>query len=117
MPVQVANHHVGLSILRADLGISSCAITPTKLGEFLASGRPVIVNAGLGDMDELIAAYDCGVVVADSSSEGLESAVDEIERLMADEGIAARCRKLAQDHFDVERGVDQLLTLYLEALK
>lgn len=117
MPARVAASHLGLSVLRPDLGVSSRAITPTKLGEFLASGRPVIVNAGLGDMDELIAAYDCGVVLRDRSEDGLEEAAEEIGRLMDDGGTPGRCRKLAESHFDVERGVDQLLELYGQAAR
>jgi glycosyltransferase involved in cell wall biosynthesis len=112
MPARVASHHIGLSVLRPDLGVSSRAITPTKLGEFLASGRPVIVNSGLGDMDDLVAAYDCGVVLRALTEDGLETAADEVDRLLGDGGTAARCRKLAEDHFDLERGVDQLLELY-----
>ena len=78
--------------------------------------RPVVVNAGLGDMDRLIAAYDCGVVLHERSAEGFEKAAEEIDRLLADEDTPARCRKLAEDHFDVEKGVDELLDLYLQVV-
>lgn len=117
MPGHIAASHLGLSVLRPDLGVSSCAITPTKLGEFLACGRPVVVNGGLGDMDELLAAHDCGVVLTDRSEQGLESAVNEIERLAEDSGTAERCRNLAESHFDLEQGIDQLLSLYRGALR
>lgn len=46
MPARVAEHHVGFSVLRADIGVSIRAVTPTKIGEFLAAGRPVVVNGG-----------------------------------------------------------------------
>ncbi len=117
MPARIAASHLGLSVLRPDLGVSTRAITPTKLAEFLASGRPVIVNAGLGDMDSLLDAHDCGVIVDDRTEAGLEKATDEIERLMADEGTPERCRRLAESHFDLERGVDRLLELYGEAAR
>lgn len=116
MPARIAEHHVGLSVLRGDIGLSNRAATPTKIGEFLASGRPVVVNRGLGDLDRLLAEYDCGVVVGDCTETGLDGAVGELERLLEDGGTAKRCRALAERHFDLDRGVDQLLAAYREAV-
>ena len=45
----VSSCHVGLSVCRDDAGPSLQAAMPTKIGEFLASGRPVVVNPGPGD--------------------------------------------------------------------
>src|SRR5207253_3557907 len=81
MPSMVAGHHVGLSMRRLELRASSAGATPTKLAEFLASGRPVVVSAGLGDMDVLLAGRGCGVVVDDVSDTGLDRAADELEHL------------------------------------
>lgn len=117
MPDHVREHDVGLSLLRPECGVSSRAATPTKIGEFLASGRPVVVSGGLGDMDDLLPRHDCGVVVTDRSESGLEKAVDEVERLVNDDGTPARCRALAQDHFSLEKGVAALLALYQDVLK
>ncbi len=116
MPSEVAAHHVGLSVLR-DVGISNRGATPTKLGEFLACGRPVVVNAGLGDMDRFVAEFACGVVVHDRSSEGLDRATDELVRLIEDPETPARCRAVAERHFDLERGVDELLAVYERAVQ
>lgn len=116
MPLWVARHHAGLSVLR-DVGVSNLAATPTKLGEFLASGRPVITNTGLGDMDRLLSSYDCGVVVRDGSVEELDRVADDLLRLLVDPATPGRCRALAREHFDVERGVDQLLAVYRQAAR
>lgn len=115
MPGWMREHHVGLSILK-DVGISNRGAVPTKLGEFLASGRPVVLNAGVGDMDELLSAHDCGVVVRGPSERELVDAAQELVRLLEDPGTAARCRALATEHFDLERGVDQLMAVYRQAL-
>jgi len=111
MPERIGAHHAGLSVLR-DVGASNRGAVPTKLAEFLACGRPVVVNAGLGDMDRLLAAYDCGVVLAGPSDEAIDVAAAGLLRLLADRGTPARCRSLAEEHFDVERGVDRLVDLY-----
>jgi glycosyltransferase involved in cell wall biosynthesis len=76
----------------------------------------VVVNPGLGDMDELLAAGDCGVVVRGRSDEDIDHAAENILRLVDDDGTPARCRALAAQHFDVERGVERLLAAYHDAL-
>lgn len=117
MPDWVRAHHVGLSLRRPQFGMTSIAATPTKLGEFLACGRPVVVSAGLGDLDTLVARHDCGVIIRDTSDCALSEAADDLARLVDDPGTPDRCRALAEEHFDVERGVDQLLDLYRYAVR
>ena len=112
MPSEVSSSHFGLSILRRGRGLAMMASMPTKLGEFLAAGRPVIVNRGLGDMDRLLEDFDCGIVVDGSTSSELERAADEIERLLADAETPVRCRALATAHFNLQSGVDSLIELY-----
>jgi hypothetical protein len=76
----------------------------------------VVVSAGLGDLDDLVVRHDCGVIVSSSSDEELERVTDEILRLVFDPATPTRCRRLAAEHFDLERGVDQLLETYRSSL-
>lgn len=112
----VGAHHAGLCVLSAANGISNRAAMPTKLGEILACGRPVVVNAGLGDMDDLLAGRDCGVIVGSTSDDDLDRAAAALDRLLDDPGTPGRCRALAQDHFDLDRGVDALVAVYRGAV-
>jgi hypothetical protein len=112
MPDQIASSHLGLSVRRADSGVTMKAAMPTKVGEFLASGRPVIANAGLGDLDLLLPEFDCGVILAGSGGRELDRAADEIDRLIGDLDTPARCRALAESHFGLERGVSALVEGY-----
>lgn len=116
MPDHIQEHHVGLSIRRFDVGVTSYSAMPTKVGEFLACGRPVVVNASLGDLDQFLTKFDCGVLVADGSDRELDRVAAEIDRLVDDPETPSRCRRLAEEHFNVERGVDQLLDAYRDAL-
>lgn len=111
MPSWISGHHVGLSVL-FDVGVSNRAATPTKLGEFLASGRPIVVNAGLGDMDGIVRDHDCGVVLDGDSEGALDRAVDQLNRLVDDPGTAERCRRAAERLFNIDTGVTQLLRAY-----
>jgi glycosyltransferase involved in cell wall biosynthesis len=114
MPARVSAHHAGLGMLRP--GAGNVAAMPTKIGEFLAVGRPVVVSPGLGDLDDLLARYDCGVVVPDATTSGLHRAVDHLERLLDDPACPGRCRELAAQHFDLDSGIDALLEAYRDAL-
>ena len=108
----VASCHVGLSVCHDDAGVSLKAAMPTKIGEFLASGRPVVVNPGLVDAAGLLERHECGVVYGSLVPERMLEAADLIEQRVADPHTPARCRELAEDHFDLERGVDQLVATY-----
>jgi len=116
MPTHVAAHHAGLAVCRRDAGVSLAAAAPTKVAEFLGCGRPVVVNPGLGDMDRLLAAHGCGVVVADETDQAIDAALDELEVLVDDPGTAGRCRALAEDRFDLDAGIDRLIDVYRQAV-
>ncbi len=83
MPALVTQAHVGFSLLKPGVTPASKASVPTKLAEFLACGRPIAVSRHLGDMDELIRRYDCGVVIRDTSD-------DELRARCIGTGTAAR---------------------------
>jgi hypothetical protein len=112
MPERIRSSHAGLSVCRTDAGVSLTAAMPTKIAEFLASGRPVVVNPGLGDADHLVEDAGAGVVLRDLSPHGLATAWDRIEELVADPETPSRCRRLAEAHFDLDKAVDRLLQLY-----
>jgi glycosyltransferase involved in cell wall biosynthesis len=108
----VSSSHVGLSVCRDDAGASLLAAMPTKIGEFLASGRPVIVNPGLVDAAGLLERHECGVVFGSAGHLRVGEVVDQLERLLADPATPERCRSLAEVHFNLDRGVDSLVGVY-----
>jgi glycosyltransferase involved in cell wall biosynthesis len=110
VPAELRSSHVGLSICRDDAGPSLRAAMPTKVAEFLASGRPVVVNAQLGDAGRLIEQYSAGVVM--SRAADADAASRELIELVSDPGLPDRCRQLAEDHFDLDAGVDRLIARY-----
>ena len=108
----VSSCHVGLSVCRDDAGASLLAAMPTKIGEFLASGRPVVVNPGLVAAAGLLDRHECGVVYGSVSPFGVGEVVDQLEQLLADPGTPERCRSLAEAHFNLDLGVNQLVATY-----
>lgn len=112
--VALAAGHVGLSVCREDAGPSLAAAMPTKIGEFLALGRPVVVNPSLGDAAELVRAHGVGVLIGSVAE--ADVVADELLALLEDPQLPGRCRALAEEHFDLERGVDRLVARYAAAV-
>lgn len=52
VPFELCRSKVGIAFYNTDYSVAGCA--PTKVGEYLACGLPVVVNAGIGDLDGII---------------------------------------------------------------
>jgi|SRR5581483_6838187 len=111
MPARLLESHAGVCLLRGDAA-SATAATPTKVAEFLACGRPVVVSPGLGDLPALLESGRCGVVLAGTDVDALDRAAAQLEELLDDAETPARCRAVADRHFNIETAVDTLLDLY-----
>lgn len=89
---------------------SKQASSPTKNAEYLACGLPIVVNKGVGDVDELILRNKVGVLVHELLPSGYESAVDDLEKL-GDVGELAR--KTVRSEFGLEEiGGERYRRLY-----
>ncbi len=75
---------------------SKIASSPTKIGECLAAGLP-IVGTDIGDVKELVQASRTGVVLCDFSSSGYRAAAAELATLLADPNTAERCMAIAEE--------------------
>lgn len=92
---------------------SKLSSSPTKIAEYLASGLPVICNAGVGDLDELIENDRVGVVISQFDSEAYGRALKELEALSQEESFADRCRASARKRFSLkELGGERYRRLY-----
>ena len=111
----IPHYSFGVAVCKMDAGPSLTAAMPTKIGEFLACGRPIVVNKGLGDMDQFIEEFDAGVILDGTSSNLVESA-EKLASLLSDSDTTHRCRALAEKYFSIEVGVNKYLDLYSQIL-
>jgi len=105
---QVAPGEVPRYLSAADIGISfikPCyskqSSSPTKIAEYLASGLPVICNAGIGDLDKLIEGNKVGSLVSDFTPAAYLRALNEIDIMRSDQTSAERLRDVARQEFDL----------------
>ncbi len=80
---------------------SKQASSPTKVAEYFACGLPVVSNAGIGDLDDLVESERVGAIVRGFTSKNYVDALDEIELLRSDQNLRGRCREVALARFDV----------------
>lgn len=106
----IANMKAGLLYFTA--GISKLGSAPTRMGEFLACGIPVIGNRGVGDMADLIERYDVGVVIEDGSQESIDRALGNLDILYQDKSLATRCRSVAEAYFSADSGAEKYRKIY-----
>ena len=116
LPQVVASCHFGTVPIRMDTGVSAKAMMPTKVAEFWACGRPIAVTRGVGDLDGLVAKWKAGVVLDSVSPGVLRERARELIELLEDPDTPGRCRRAAEEHFDLTRGVHDLASLYEEML-
>ena len=93
-------------------GISKLGSAPTRMGEFLACGIPVIGNRGVGDMASLIEEYQVGVVTEDGSQESIDQVLDNLDELYQDKELSKRCRYAAEEYFSADKGAEKYRKVY-----
>jgi glycosyltransferase involved in cell wall biosynthesis len=105
---RVSSHEVPGYLQRARLGLSfrkptfsQLAASPTKIAEYLAAGLPVVSNAGIGDVDDLLQTKSVGVVVRDFTVTEFARAAEAALALAGDARTRARCIEVGRLHFDL----------------
>lgn len=90
--------------------------SPTRMGEVLGCGVPVVANEGVGDVADIIRRYKVGVIVKDGSEAAMTTALEELEVLRSDPDLPSRCRKAAEEVFSLEAGTEAYRKLYADIL-
>jgi len=111
VPAHVARFDLALSFIKP--GYAKIASCPTKVGEYLAAGVPVVANAGIGDMDQLLGAGS-GYLLPDFSAAAFDGFLLALPALLGDPAVADNCRRLAASHFDLQRGVQLYRQVYAD---
>ena len=113
MPRFIASQDIGLSIWREDMGASLLSVAATKNAEFLACGKPIIVNENQGDIGGLIRETKTGVVTRSNDSNSVKHYAQEIISLIDEgESLSNRCRSLAEQYYSLEDAIRQISNVY-----
>jgi hypothetical protein len=109
----IQDFHFGISVCKLNAGPSALAAVPTKIAEFLATGKPVVVSQGLGDLDEQLTEFNAGISLSGKPGD-IEYKATMLLELLQDPDTALRCRALAEKYFDVRAGVEKYQWVYTQ---
>ena len=104
------------SVMFFTSGTSKLGSAPTRLGEALGCGVPVVANEGVGDVADIIRQNNIGVIVKDGSEASMALVLDELGTLRSDPDLPSRCRKAAEEVFSLEAGTKAYGKLYADIL-
>jgi len=83
---------------------SKISSSPTKLGEVLSMGIPVIYNSGIGDVEKVVTKAEAGYILHHFSAADFEKAIKSIPSLMNKKPQEIRYK--AEDVYSLTRGID-----------
>jgi glycosyltransferase involved in cell wall biosynthesis len=112
VPQLLALSHLSIFFIKPSY--SKKASSPTKMGEILSMGIPVICNSGVGDTDYLFKEYQPGILVESMDDESYDNAIARIEEAL--QIPPDNLRKMALDYFALEKGVDLYHQIYQKLL-
>lgn len=89
---------------------SKKASSPTKQGEVMCMGVPVICNSGIGDTDEIIKDTQAGIIIQDFNETDYAGAIEKIDILLNTDKklISSKAEKI----FSLENGVEKYANIY-----
>lgn len=99
VPAYLAAGDVGISFIKRCF--SKLASSPTKNGEYLACGLPIVINAGIGDSDRLAKISGAAILVDDVNEENFERAWLAIQNVINNPQMKTTARELAEKEFDL----------------
>lgn len=115
---------VAHQIARMDAGIffirpawSKRASCPTRMGEFLACGKPCLANGGVGDVAADLEETGTGIALPPIGTEGvdfstLDTALERLFEMAADPEMPTKCRAAAEERFSLATGVAAYSGIY-----
>lgn len=86
--------------------------SPTRFAEVLGCGVPVVTNGGVGDVAEIVQRYRVGVILKSNAAEHVEAAWQELQKLLADPQLSARCRAAAEEVYSLDAGIAAFADIY-----
>ena len=83
--------------------------SPTKHGEIMAMGIPIITNSGVGDVADIVEKYNSGIVIKNLSKENY---INYSEVLCAANFDSNKIRDGAKEFYSLENAVQKYLKVY-----
>lgn len=93
---------------------SKSGSSPTKMGEIMGLGIPLICNAGVGDVDDIVKDTQCGVLLKELTEEKYKEGVKQLLNTHYDK---KHIRSGAEKYYALSLGVERYFEVYKSVLK
>lgn len=89
--------------------------SPTKHGEIMAMGIPLITNSGVGDVETIVHRYHSGIVIQDFNRDNFADAIMKIAAVQGfnNESI----RQGAKEFYSLDIAIEKYISIYNSILK
>ena len=94
---------------------SKKASSPTKTGEIMAMGIPIITNSGIGDSNQIINDSCAGLLINEFTNEEYQKTINQIDVLL--ETDKESIVKAAENYFSLDKGIELYDNVYKRVLK
>ena len=108
MPYYIALSTASLFLIKPTF--SKSASSPTKMGELLSMGIPIVTNAGIGDVDNIIYETKCGTLIENFNQQEYKKAVEDL--LKNCNLYKSNTIKAANTYFSLKDGVEKYSKIY-----
>ena len=115
MPNAIQSHDISMMFYVGG-EISELGRSPTRMGEVLGCGLPVVSNRGVGDVEKIILENNVGIIVEGKSKLQMIEAVESLEKLLTDPDLSDRCRRTAESIFSLKSGTEAYSKIYFSIL-
>lgn len=105
VPAYISIMNMSIFFIRSSY--SKKASSPTKQGEIMAMGIPLVCNSGIGDTDEIVRKYHAGTVIDSFNQESYKEAIHSSKKENTKEIIHG-----AYEYFSLDEGVKKYLKVY-----
>ena len=89
--------------------------SPTKHGEIMAMGIPLITNSGVGDVEMVVEKYHSGIVIREFNENEYAAAIQKLASGLQFDRAAIR--QGAKEFYSLETAVKKYITIYNSILK
>lgn len=91
--------------------------SPTRMGEALGCGVPVVTNVGIGDTADVVLDAGVGLVLDGEDDAALDKAAAAAVALIGDPIISGRCRAAAEAIYSLDAGIADYRRAYQELIR
>ncbi|MBX9852757.1 MAG: glycosyltransferase, partial [Cytophagaceae bacterium] len=109
----VSSTDISISFIKQSY--SKIASSPTKLGELLAMGIPVVCNSQVGDVKDIIEKTQGGILIDEFKKDEYEKAISKIDELMKIDRKEIRNR--AFQYYNLEDAIQEYSSCYSRLLR